>query len=153
MRVIPKESETTARQSVSFSVLVWKRRKWWIKKRTSTRSSSKEQPTANWQSNCRIIKNGSNPIEIISPLLLTDFPVFLRLKNPEDFESLQRLTSLFKRKGYSPKTEKAYVGHAKRFRFLAQLKVPFVEVTPGLVQEYVQKLLSRVVMKFGEYVV
>jgi integrase/recombinase XerD len=55
------------------------------------------------------------PVDVRDPALFSKYPLLRQLKSHEDLNSLQKLKEMLKRKGYSPKTQKAYMGHAERF--------------------------------------
>jgi hypothetical protein len=57
------------------------------------------------------------PIEVKSPLLLSDFPQLLQLRNGSEFESIQRLITHIRQKGYSNSTKKAYIGQKNDHTF------------------------------------
>jgi integrase/recombinase XerD len=80
-------------------------------------------------------------VSVLTPQLFIDFPILIRLKSSEDRQTLERLTSLLKRKGYSDKTRKAYLGHVERF--LAQLSIPFTEVHPEHIHKYMEQMLEE----------
>jgi integrase/recombinase XerD len=72
--------------------------------------------------------------------LIQRYPKLLLLKNRYEIESINKLTEMLKRKGYSTKTQKAYVGHAERF--LEQLEVSLDVVNSEQVHNYILKQLN-----------
>ncbi|OGX68532.1 MAG: hypothetical protein A2189_06555, partial [Paenibacillus sp. RIFOXYA1_FULL_44_5] len=80
------------------------------------------------------------PVNVQTEQLFTKFPVLHRLKREGEIQSLQKLLETMKRKGYSPKTQKAYMGAAARF--LEQLTIPFAETTSQDIHSYVLGLLK-----------
>lgn len=81
------------------------------------------------------------PVQVLSQRLLSSYHELKCLKSADERESLAKLTLLIRRKGYSPSTEKAYLGHANRF--LSSLCVPFSRVQPGHVSDYVHLLMRE----------
>lgn len=67
--------------------------------------------------------------------LVERFPELLQLISRYERDSLSRLSQRMQRKGYSLKTQKAYLGHARRF--LEQLKRPLEEVKPKDIKAYI----------------
>jgi integrase/recombinase XerD len=81
------------------------------------------------------------PIQIMDPSLIHRNPELLLLKNSYEYESIGTLKELLKRKGYSAKTQKAYVGHAERF--LAQLTASLEDINSDHIHAYVLRLINE----------
>lgn len=81
------------------------------------------------------------PVQIMDRNLIQRYPELLVLKNSHECESIQTLKERLKRKGYSVKTQKAYIGHAERF--LAQLPVSLDAIDSDHIHVYVLHLLNQ----------
>jgi integrase/recombinase XerD len=55
------------------------------------------------------------PVEIRNPQLVEKFPELLLLQSGDERAAVQKLRDTLKLKGYSMKTQKAYIGHAERY--------------------------------------
>lgn len=81
---------------------------------------------------CQVLQDV--PVEIISSQLLERFPKLRQLQSGDELIALQKLKDTLKMKGYSVKTQKAYIGHAERF--MRKLPVPLKEVESLHISQY-----------------
>lgn len=69
---------------------------------------------------CNVLRE--MPVELRNTQLGEQFPELLQLQTGDEKVALQRLSENLKLKGYSLKTQKAYIGHAERY--LRTLQIP-----------------------------
>ncbi len=81
------------------------------------------------------------PVRVCDPRLYVQYPKMATLCGSEDFLALQMLDDGLRRKGYSPKTRKAYLGHAERF--IRQSTLPVDQVGQGELDAYFLKLMKE----------
>ncbi|MDQ0090324.1 integrase [Paenibacillus anaericanus] len=81
------------------------------------------------------------PVEVKSPQLLERFPEIMRLQSGDEKAALQKLKDSLKLKGYSIKTQQAYVGHAERY--LRTLPIPFRDAESQHVPAYLLNLYEE----------
>jgi hypothetical protein len=78
------------------------------------------------------------PVEVKSPQLVERFPELLQLQTGDEKAALQKLRDTLKMKGYSVKTQKAYIGHAERY--LRMLSIPLRDAESQHTRAYLLKL-------------
>jgi len=83
----------------------------------------------------------SIPVKTVDQSLYERFPELVRLCTPEDYAAMAKLGDLLRRKGYSSKTRKAYLGHAERF--IRQSAVSVEEVTTAHLDTYFMRLIEE----------
>ncbi|WP_082063121.1 phage integrase N-terminal SAM-like domain-containing protein [Paenibacillus sp. IHBB 10380] len=78
------------------------------------------------------------PVELKSPPLVERLPELLQLQTGDEKAALQKLRDTLKMKGYSIKTQKAYIGHAERY--LRMLSIPLRDAESQHTRAYLLKL-------------
>ncbi|WP_278044626.1 tyrosine-type recombinase/integrase [Paenibacillus solani] len=81
------------------------------------------------------------PVKTMDRSLYERFPELVRLCTPEDYAAMEKLGDLLRRKGYSSKTRKAYLGHAERF--IRQSAVSVEGVTSAHLDDYFMRLIEE----------
>jgi integrase/recombinase XerD len=81
------------------------------------------------------------PVEIKSPQLVEWFPELIQLQSGDEKAALQKLRDMLKMKGYSIKTQKAYIGHAERY--LRTLSIPLKDVESQHIRAYLLNLYEE----------
>lgn len=87
---------------------------------------------------CSVMKE--LPVKIVDSRLYTTFPRLSALCGPEDYLALRMLDDIIRRKGYSIKTRKAYLGHAERF--IRQSVLSIDQIGWGELEAYFLKLVK-----------
>lgn len=78
------------------------------------------------------------PVELRSPQLAEQFPELLQLQTGDERVALQKLRDTLKLKGYSIKTQRAYIGHAERY--LLALPIPLRDAESQHIRAYLLNL-------------
>lgn len=81
------------------------------------------------------------PVEVKSPRLAEVYPEFMHLQSGFEKAALKMLKDSLKLKGYSIKTQQAYIGHAERY--LRTLPIPFRDAESGHVRAYLLNLYEE----------
>lgn len=81
------------------------------------------------------------PVKMMDRLLYDRFPELVRLCTPEDYAAMVKLDDFLRRKGYSRKTRKAYLGHAERY--IRQSIFSIAKVTSAHLDAYFMRLIEE----------